>query len=277
MPSVEQILRESGFTDDQIRNLEPRAITAFGGVLTAAETERREASAAREQAELARRSNADFYENTIAPSLNNWGDEKARLDAELAYYKTRSQSLTDSGFVPPESQSPPRDNGGRYVANAPGGVPGSPQYFDVNKVYERAGDAVGILTDIQWEHQKLFGQPLPISPTELVRRADAVKLDPATYAARTFNWDQRRQQMQQDEQKAHDDKIRADATADADRKWAERVGSNPDVRLPQASRYADVARAVKAGTMPDPLGLNEEQRRQATRAAIRADVAERER
>jgi hypothetical protein len=172
--------------------------------------------------------------------------------------------------------------------------PGSPQFFDVNTVYERAGDAVGVLTDIQWQHQTLFGKPLPISPTELVRQADAVKLDPMTYASRTFNFDARRQQMREEEAKVNRDKIAAEATAplelklkeaeeqrkkdlaENDRKWAERVGSNPDVRQPQAvdPKYATLQKAQKAGEIPDPLTLNEHQRRALTSQMIRRDMAE---
>jgi hypothetical protein len=271
MPTVEEVLRQSGFSDDEIKGLNPKAITVFSGVLSTAEKERQEALTAREAAELAQRSNADFYDNQIAPALVGWADEKSKLDAELAYYRTQQKSLQDSGILP---DSPARDGQGRYVTNAPGATPGSPA-FDVNKVYERAGDAVGILTDIQWEHQRLFGQPLPLAPTELVRKADALKLDPRTYAARTFNWDARRSELEQKAKQAERDAIVREVEQRKDREWSERVGSNPDIRLPQNSRYSDVARAVKAGTLPDPLSLNEVERRKATAQAIRADIQDR--
>jgi hypothetical protein len=147
----------------------------------------------------------------------------------------------------------------------------------VNQIYQRAGDAVGILTDIQWEHQRLFGQPLPISPSELVRQADAVKLDPMTYASRKYDYAGKRTAMEKKQQEDHDAKIRRDAEAARDKIWAERVGSNPDVRIPVASRYSDADKAVRAGKRPDPLMLNETDRRRATSTAIRTDLAEGER
>jgi hypothetical protein len=319
--TVEEVLRQSGFTDEQIKALDPKAITAFTGVLTTAETERQtaekerqDAQAAREAAELAQRSNVDWYESKIAPAITAWDEEKQRYDnerakatAEAAFYRTQAEEAKKSGFIPTEAPgfdaskfvmppapnpNQPRDAQGRYVPGVPGATPGSPSFFDVNKVYERAGDAVSILTDIQWEHQKLFGVPLPISPSELVRQADAMKLDPKAYASRTYGWDARRQQMQQEEDKKKADKIAADAVApyelklkekdeqlkkelaEKDRQWAERVGSNPDVRIPQASRYADISRAVKANELPDPLTLNEQQRRQLTSTMIRKDITE---
>jgi hypothetical protein len=317
MPTVEEVLRESGFTAEQIAALEPKAITAFSGVLSAADKERAEAKAAQDAAELAQRSNVDFYENRIAPSLVAWEEEKQKLEnasakalAEAAFYRTQAEEAKKSGFILAEAPGfdaskfvPPnpnpangggqRDAQGRYVANAPGGTPGSPQFFDVNKVYERAGDAVGVIADIQWEHQRLYGKPLPISPTELVRQADAVKLDPKVYAARTFNFDARRQQMAEEEAKVGREKIAAEAVApweqklkeeqeaskkalaDNDRKWAERVGSNPDVRMPQTNaKMTDINRAVKANEMPDPLSLNDQQRRALTSQMIRKDISE---
>lgn len=310
--TVEEVLRQSGFTEEQIKALDPKAISAFSGVLSTAEKERHEATTARDAAELAQRSNVDFYENKIAPSLTAWEEEKqryendrARAAAEAAFYRTQAEEAKKGGFiatdapgfdvnkfVPPNPGVQPRDGQGRYVANVPGSTPGSPTFFDVNRVYERAGDAVSILTDIQWEHQRLFNQPLPISPSELVKQADAVKLDPKTYAARTFNWDARRLQMRDEEEKQKASKIAAEAVApweakvkeieekgkkdlaENDRKWAERAGSNPDIRPSAPSKYSDINRGIRENTIPDPLALNETQRRQLTSQMIRKDIAE---
>jgi hypothetical protein len=315
--TVEEVLRESGFTDEQIKALDQKAITAFSGVLTTADRERQEAIQAREAAELAQRSNVEFFETKINPALVSWDEEKQRIEnekakaaAEAAFYRTQAEEAKKAGFIaadapgfdparfiPPTNgnggAAPPRDQQGRYVAGAPGGTPGSPQYFDVNKVYERAGDAVGVIADIQWEHQRLFGKPLPMSPTELIRQADAIKLDPKTFAARTFNFEARRQQMATEEEKAKAEKIAADAVApyeqrlreaeelrkkdlaENDRKWAERVGSNPDVRMARPDpRYGDIQRAVKANELPDPLSLNDQQRRALTSQMIRKDMSE---
>jgi hypothetical protein len=314
--TVEEVLRQTGFTDEQIKALDPKAITAFGGVLTAAEKERQEAATkeaaakhAQDDAELAQRSNVEFYETKIVPSLTAWEEEKqkienekARAAAEAAFYRTQAEEAKKSGFIPNDAPGfdpakfvapnpPARDDKGRYVTNVPGATPGSPT-FDVTQVYSRAGDAIGVLADIQWEHERLFGQKMPISPSELVRQADAVKLDPKTYAARTFNWDTRRQQMQEEEKKKLREEISAAAVApyeqrlkdaeeqrkkelaELDRKWSERTGNNPDVRLPQPSKFSDISRAVNAKELPDPLSLNETERRNATRAMIRKDLAE---
>ena len=127
------------------------------------------------------------------------------------------------------------------MAGAPGSTPGSPT-FTMEDVRNGLGSTLGTLSDVQWKYQSLFGRPMPISPTELVRQAEAVKLDPAVYAARTF-------QFQEKEAEMH-------------------------VRITQQSQYSEVARAVKAGERPDPLMLNEAQRKVATRQAIRGELSE---
>jgi hypothetical protein len=276
--TVEEVLRQSGFTADQIAALEPRAITAFTGVLTTAQQER-------EGAEMERRANVDFYEGQIAPSLANWEEEKQRLDnerariaAEAAFYKTQAEEAKKSGFIAADAPTfnQGRDQNGRYVAGAPGATPGSPTFFDVNKVYEKAGEAVGAITDVDYRYKQLFdGRPMPILPSELVKQADARHVSPMTYAEQVFNFKQREQELQQERQKQHDDKIKQDAVAERDKYWAERRGSNPDVYQPhENAKMTEIARAAKTDPNLDPLSMNDQQRRAHTAQMIRRELAE---
>lgn len=330
MTTVQEILKQSVLNDEQIAALDAKAITAFTGVLTTAEQaqqsaqeiatkteqerqiiakekelteqERQAAVKEKEAAELAKRANDQFYGDSIVPALNTWGTEKANMEAQIAFYKTQNEAARASGFVPAEApnfapQSLPaanaqqRDGQGRYVAAAPGSIPGSPT-FTMEDVRNGLGSTLGTLTDIQWKYQSLYGKPMPISPTDLVRQAEAVKLDPSIYAARTFQFAEKEAEIAHKVAEDHDAKIRAEATApfetklaeaealrqkalqENDRKWAEKIGNNPDVRIAQPSRFADVARAVKAGERPDPLVLNDSQRRMSTQKAIHAEIAE---
>jgi hypothetical protein len=267
--SVYDVLKQSGFTDEAIADLDQQALTGFSSVLSTA-------SAEHEAAEQARRENSQFYESHIAPGLNQWGSEKARLEAENAYYRQLTESARASGFIPSEPPgSQPRDGNGRYVANVPGGTPGSP-VFQPEEVIKRAGDGLAMISDIDWRYRQLFdGKPMPLSPSRLIEQADKRNMDPMSYAEQAFGFAKREQELQVERQKTHDDKIKQDAVAERDKYWAEKVGSNPDVRQPQTNpRYTEIQRVVKAGTMPDPLMLNDEQRRNATRAAIRQDLVE---
>ncbi|HUN85752.1 MAG TPA: hypothetical protein VMU48_15330 [Terracidiphilus sp.] len=270
MPSVQEILKQTGLSDEEIAALDAKAITAFSGVLTSAAQER-------ERAEIERRSNAEFYDQSIAPALNSWGNEKAALDAELAFYKTQLQSAQSSGFLPSELPGQPRDGQGRYVAGAPGATPGSPTFQGgIDELRSQVGSALGTLSDIQWKYQSLYGKPMPVSPTELVRQADAQRLDPATYAARTFQFAEKEAELASQAKQAEIDQATKRAVEENNRKWAEKLGSNPDVKVLQPSRYAEVMRAQKAGERPDPLQLNEAQRRAATSQAIRREISERD-
>ena len=51
MPTVQEVLKQSGLTDEQITALDAKAISAFTGVLTTAEQERQAAQQAAAKAE----------------------------------------------------------------------------------------------------------------------------------------------------------------------------------------------------------------------------------
>ena len=286
MPTVAEVLKQSGFTDEQISQMDSRAVTAFTNVLSAAEQER-------QRAEVERQANANFYDNQIVPSLTAWDEEKTRLEneravaaAQAAFYRTRAEEAKKSGFIPQDAPNfqPPRDGQGRYVAGAPGSTPGSP-VFQPEELVRRASGGLTQIADIDWRYRSLFdGKPLPISPSELIRQADSRHMDLMTFADQQFGFAKREQELQAQQQKAHDDKIKQDAVAERDRYWAERTGSSPDIRRPMENAcMTDIARAARSGTplpgapggkLNDPLLLNKNERRAQTRAGIRAELQE---
>ncbi len=337
MPTVHEVLKQSGFTDDEIANLGQKKLDAFGTMVTSAEndkkagldavaraetekaaaaaafqkaeTERQAAVAAQQAAELAQRSNVEFYETKITPALTGWEQKQKELEiraanaeSKTAFYESQIQGAKAAGCIPMETPAfvlptpqpgvnQPRDNEGRFVAGAPGSVPGSPTFFDPNQIAGRIGDVAGTLQDLNWKYQTLFeGRPLPVPPSQLIAEADAQKLPLMDYAARKFNFAQREQELAAKADAENRAKISAEAVAPfqkqieeeraksaealkaKDREWAEKIGNNPEVRIAQPSRFADVSRAVKANERPDPLNLNDQQRRQATSSAIRQEI-----
>lgn len=263
MPSVQEVLRQTGFSENEIQQIDQRAVSAFSNVLSAAEQ-------AREAAELAQRSNVEFYESTIVPSLNSWDAERQQIEAARAKAEQQAnfyRAAAESAGILPASQ--PSDEGsGRYVA----GSNGSPT-FQPEEFIQRAGQGLAMLSDLQWRHQSLFNKPLPISPSQLIAEADRAGLDPATYADRKFGFAQREQELQKQRQEEHDSQIRQRAIEENDRKWAEKTGNNPDVRPAVPSQNVEISRAVQKGTRPDPLLLNDEQRHQTTKRQIRDRIA----
>lgn len=321
MPTVREMLQKSGLTDAQIDAIDANAMKGIEGVYTAAETAQSTAAAAsaqaerdnkaaqeaREKAELERRSNVEFYETQIVPGLTGWEAEQKRLNADLAnrqaeaaFYKTQNEALKASGLLPTDSPAyvPPvvpangtRDGQGRFVAGVPGATPGSPTFVDADQIGARIGDVAGLMSDIQWKHQTLYGTPLPISPSLLIKQADALKLSPMEYASRTFKFAEKQTALDEQQKKDHDAQIAANAVAENRKAWdeekakmladqaakdrarAEGTGNNPEVRVaPGSSKFAEVRRATEEGARPDPLKMSDAERRAATRKQIHSEI-----
>ena len=334
MPTVADILKQSGLSDDQIAAIDAKAMSALNGVYTTAEQARAEAAQkeaaalaagtkaesdrkiavesaeaariAQEKAELESRSTKAFWDETYTPGVNAWETERQKLlqdkinaEAQAAFMKAQNDGARAAGFLPADAPSytpttpttPARDTGGRFVPGAQGGTPGSPTFTE-DDIKKGFSTVLGTIPDLQWRHQTLYGKPMPISPTDLIKQAEAVRMSPAEYAAKTFRFSERQQELANQEKEAELAKVRAEAiapmqaqieaekaaaakaVADNDKKWAEKIGNNPDVRIAQPSRFADVTRAVKAGERPDPTKMNEAARRKATHQAIMSEISE---
>ena len=267
MPSVHEVLLATGFSEAEIAQMDQRATTAFSTILSNAEAER-------QQAQLERQSNVQFYEEKVMPGLLSFDQERQELEAaktkaerEAQYLRAAAQA---AGILPEEVT---RDPNGRFVAGG-GNTPGSPTFLDPNQVAARIGDVAGVLTDIQWKYQTLFGSPLPVNPSKLIQEADAVGQDPASYAARKFRFAEREQELAAKRQQEHDEAIKKAAAAERDRYWSERGGSNPDLRQAQTARMSEVRAAVKAGDVKDPLKMTDAERRAQSRKMIHKEIAE---
>ena len=316
MPTVAEILKSSGLSDEQIAALDAKAITAFNGVLTTAEQERAfaaesakqaeaervAAKAAQDAAELAQRANSQWYEETVVPSLNGWEEKEKELQTRIAnaearasFYETQNKAAKESGFVAsdaPAFAAPARDAGGKFVAGAPGGTPGSPQ-FRIEDVEDRLGKGLDNSVWALQEYQRLSGgQFLPDSISQLAQEATANKLPFKDYVARKYDFNSKAAALAAKAREDEAAKIRAEAVAPyeeklkaKDQEWqkkleektkeiSERGGNNPDVRRAVISNYSEVKKAQQEGTRPDPLSFkNQEERRAATSKQIRADVS----
>jgi len=319
MPTTAEVLKASGFTDEQIAALDAKAIGAFDSVLTTAsaeraaaaesakkaEEERVAAKAAQEAAELAQRSNKEFYDQTIVPSLSGWEDEQKKIQSELAnakalaaFYETQNKEAKANGFVAadapvftPATVLPVKGPDGRFVSGAPGGTPGSPQ-FKIEDFENRLGNGLDNGFWAVQEYQRLSGgQFLPDSVSRLAEEATANKLPFKDYVARKYDFAGKQAAIQAKAQEEFKAKIAAEATAPYEEKmkakdaeWqkkleeqakaiSERGGNNPDVRRAAISNYPEVKKAVQDGTRKDPLSMSREERQVEMRKQIQADVA----
>jgi hypothetical protein len=331
VPTVAEVLKQTDpkkFTDEYIASLDANILSALTGYVSniyqtaeqkeqaataaaaKAESDRKsqealvaEAKSAQEAAELADRNVKDFWATTYPTSLTEHNAalqaaETARINAEAKAAWLQAQvdgakaagiTLADApAFTPPARPAP--------VVN-PNTTPGTPTFVNPDEVMKRLDKGVHTIQDIGWKYQQLYGTPIPISPSELVAQADALKLNPMEYASRTFKFAEKEEERRLATAKAHDDAIRAEIAAQKEaehkkeveklqaewnaekRKLAE-TGANsnhPDLKAPPGSaKFADLQRATKAGERPDPLKLTPQERRKTTLDNIHKALEERE-
>lgn len=272
--TVEEALKQSGMTDEQIKALDAKAISGFTTILTTASAAEAKAVADREAAELARRAQQDMYKNEIAPALDQWASDKANLEATTEFYRKQNESARANGFVPkdapgytaPTAPAQPRGGNGEFVA----GPTGSPQFLS-------ASDGIKALSNARWtdnEYFRLFRDVPPDDFETLMNEAVASHLPYRDYVAKKYGFEAKRSELTAARQKEHDDAIRKETTESVNKSWSERTGQNPNVRVAASSQFADVAKATAAGTRKDPLTMNREQRHEQTRQNIQKELTD---
>jgi len=274
--TVAEILKQSGMTDEQITALDQKIVAGFEGVLTTATTAQQAAQSAKDEAERAHRAQQEMYSTQIAPALDQWANEKATLAAERDFYRTQALEAKNGGFIPKEAPSyqapqPGQQRGpdGQYIAGG-NQVPGSPAYLTPQ-------DGIKAVSNVTWvmsEHQRLFGQPLPDDFETLMNESQRDRLPFRDYVSKKYGFEAKKAEITAARQKEHDDKIRAEARAAADKEWAERTGNNPMVRTAQPSQYSQIRAAQQAGTRKDPLTMTPEERRENTRQNIMKELTD---
>lgn len=275
MPSVAEILKSTGFTDEQIAALDPKTLTAFNGVLTTAEAERTAAAesaktaeaervaakAAQDAAELAQRANKEFYDQTIMPSLTGWEDQQKKYELELAnaknlaeFYEKQNKTAREAGFIAtdiplftPSANNPAgRSPNGQFVAGTPGGTPGSPT-FRMEEVEDRLGKGLDNSVWALQEYQRLSGgQFLPDSISSLAQEASANKLPFKDYVARKYDFSAKSAALQ-----AKAEAEKADAIAKAAVAPYEEKLKAKDVEWQQKLEEQAKAISERGGNNPD--------------------------
>ena len=282
MPTVQDILKATGFTDDQIQGMDGKAIQAFTQVLTDADALRTSAAAAKAEAAEKLRLQQALYENEIVPALNTWGTDKANLEATVEFYRKQNEAARTAGFVPkdapgytspaapPAVASPARDPATGHFVPGANPVPGSPAYMTLDQGLTAINNATWALS----AYQRLFNAPLPEDVGVLLKEASDRRMDFRQHVADKYGFQKKTDELAQAKQKEHDDKLVKDTETRLHKEYAERGGSNPMVRVGGPSNYDAVRRGIQAGTMKDPLTLSKDQRHEAAREMIQKDLSE---
>lgn len=268
MPTVQEVLKESGWTDEEVKALDASKMSGLTKVVSTAQQ-------ALEAAELEKRSTLQKWDEEINPALNKWAIDSTNLTAERDYYKTIADKAKEGGFIPADVPfTPPtaRAADGKFVAGA-NAVPGSPDFV---KLRDDLGAAFAFAADTSHRYRTLYGTEMPDSPTMIIREATQQRMSPAEYAAKKYDFAGKEAQRKADDQKKHDDSIREAAVAEVTKKFAEQGGSNPSIRQAEASKFSTLDKAVKEKSRPDPLLMNREQRHASTRQQFLKEANERE-
>ena len=255
MSTVREILQQSGIDEYSINSLDDRVTSALQNVLTKAETDRVSVQ--------------DFWEHTYNPGVAAWeaekGDlarklataesEKARL---LAYQNTlRQQGLADD--APPQMLTP-----------------GTPQFNgDANEFVSRAARGLQEIADVDYKHRALFNAPMPVTPSELIRQADARGLSPGEFAERQFGFSKKESELAAQRAQEAEQRIRQDERAKIVSKYSDGQSGSFNPMAASGSMGA-IRRATQEGKLVDPLKLDAAGRRKQALESIHRAVEERQ-
>jgi hypothetical protein len=267
MPTVQEILKQTGWSDEDIAAVPQEKLAGFTQILSTSEQ-------MQQQAELAKRATNDMLANEINPKLDAWGNEEARLKAEIAFYKAQAESGKAAGFIPADApgytpQQPERNAQGQFVSGQ-NPVPGSP-------VYITPAQAVKLQNESMWlmaEHMRLHGQPVPDDLETLMREADAQHMPFRQYVGQKYQFDAKRKEIETKTAADREATLTKGIEERVRREMAEKYGNNPMVRPAADSKFSQLQKAVESKQRPDPLSMSREQRHANTSRNIQKEVAE---
>ena len=322
-PTLAEVLKQSGWTQEQIDALDANARTGLTNYVSnvyqtaeqkekaaqelavkaeadkkAAETSTAATQALKEEAELVNRNVQEFWATTYPAAETEkqaaiQAAETARINAEAraAWLQTQVDGAKAAGYALADlpAFTPPAAPKAEPVK-----TPGTPS-FSQDEFLKRVDRGVYSIQDIGWKYQQLYGTPIPISPSELVAKADAIKLSPMEYAARTFKFAEKDEEHRQAVAKAHDDAIAAAKGTEKDAEWKAKLdaqsaefaakerkmledsSTHPDLRQPPGSaKYTELRRATTEGERPDPTKMTPEARLKLTQQNLHKRLEERQ-
>jgi hypothetical protein len=265
--TLEETLKSAGFNDTEIAAMDARVKTAFGSVAAEAEKIRTEGLSAREAAELEKRKMDEWFEKEVTPSINNAYSQVAQEKAQAAFYKTQAEAAKAQGFTPADAPGYVAPKPGERTPGAPV-TPGTPTYMTADEGYR----AITTTQNLVLEYQRLHpGKVMPDGIDTLAREAREQRQPIDVYAAKKYNFEGRKAEIAAATAKEHEDKIRADERALVEKKYAERMGSNPDLRAPQSSQFSTIRETPDGAKHPG--SMNPRERHASTQKFLQARMS----
>jgi hypothetical protein len=279
MPTVKEILLQTGISEDDISKMDAKLMQGFESVLATSSSAQAAAEAAQAAAAEEKRQLKYMFDNEINPGLLSWGSEKSVYDARLQYMEKLLEGAKANGFIAGEfpagikttvQADTARGSDGKYVAGG-NPVPGSPG-FDPGQIITAVSNANWLSS----EHLRLYGTPMPDDFESLLKESTAQRMSIKDYADRKYKFSEKRQEMTVLAQKKHDDGIVKETEDRLRKEYAERFSSNPNIRQGGPSQFDAIRKGVSKGDRKDPLTMSKEERHEYTRQQIAEDMANRE-
>lgn len=234
MTELEWLKQESGLTDEDIKNLEAvggfaKLRTGLMKVLGLSE----QALKDKTEAENARIAFEKRYQDEFIPEMRKVTQDSIRAQGELAAAQARLKTAEEYGIVPePEKKTvePPR-------------APGSPNpdaltRDEMNQFSARQSRTLIAMNDLNADHFRLFGSPLPDTQGLVDEVSRQHTLGNKSFTLKQA-WETKHNVAAKREELTKADRQKEiDAAITADRKLqAEKNGPNPNLRTGVTSRF----------------------------------------
>ena len=158
-----------------------------------------------------------------------------------------------------------------------------PTFDDVSKFAEAEGEAIALMNDLVQEYRYYTGKDMFEYEAQLngqtLRGARALRQEAKAqrkpldqYVAEKFDFAGARRRKSEEQQKAHDDKIRQEASESARREMAEKYG-NPALAIPTVSRQPFVPTQPADGKQPWDRGSAAQLREERIKRAANSQTS----
>ena len=237
MTEMEWLKQESGLTDEELDSYkEVLGAAKFKTMLTKLQATKDDAAAKAAKAEEDRLNLEKQWADVYQPELRKVTQDSLRNAGDAARYKAELEQAKKYGIVTNDPDPATADPALR--------APGSPdpsQFVsrdDFSKLQYEAGVGLAVMNDLNAEHFKLFGSPVPNMGSLIDEVTRERKLgrtaDIKTVWEKSHNVSAKRAEIAAADQKKHDDDIRAQVT----RELAEKHGNNPGLSVGRLSRFS---------------------------------------
>ncbi len=233
---IDWLKAESGMSDEDLKSYEALLGDAkFKTMLTKLQATKDTATTAQAAAEQERLNLEKQWSDVYQPELRKVTQDALAAAGREAKLKAELEQARKYGIVPPEDAP-------TVTPEAPR-APGSPdpQYVsrdDFSKLENAASSGLATLNDLNAEHYKLFGTPVPNMTEILAEVGRERKLghtaDARTVWEKTHNVAAKRAELAASDKAKERDSIRAEYAKEI----AERGGNNPNLGIGRPSRFS---------------------------------------